>query len=1037
VSERDGDADPTVDAALDATLDDSLVRKIAAAPSVALPDELAAPPLVAGGALGKYRLERPLGRGGMGEVWAAHDPDLDRRVAIKVLRPGWSGSEDAKPRLLREGRAMARLRHPNVVVVHEATSAGGRDLIVMEWVDGVNLGEWLRAARTPAEIADALLAAGRGLAAAHAAGMVHRDFKPANVLVGADGRIAVTDFGLARATSAPAAAAGSASASVSAPASAPDPRDLATPLTETGALLGTPPYMAPEQLDGLPADPRADQYAFCVTAWEAFAGERPFPGSTMEELVALASLPSRAPRHADRVPAHLRPLLERGLSLDPAARFPSMTALLSAFDRAWTAPRRRRRALAIGALAAAAAGAVVAAVVVARRRDAPAPAECTAPAADADTARALERVRTRSAAGERAAARVDRWRREWTSARTSACAAGAALAARPCVAALRGELADTVAVLDGLTPGEIASVEVALLIRDPLLCVRNPTAVTVVPPAPPVAATVRQVRTALVAANIRRRVTGKSDDVTFDRLLAEARATGYAPLVAEALVRKASSIELRDEPAAHAIYREAVDLAETVGDDGARLDALTGQLRTIGFERVRRDEAAVLVERMRSIVRRLDDPARTASFEASLVGYSGSLRDWDAAIAHALAARDAFAAIDAPASRAAAMRSAAVWLDVRGGPGDRERAEALLREALAGIAPDDLANLRVARGDLAHVLWRSGKLAEAGALYELIDGPPEVPAEGIEVLVRVTDGGVPATGVPVAASAQLSGDAVHLVRRDAVDDEVLGTTGADGSVRLVVPAAAVIAAGRLPDRVAGAVAPATSGETVALELGPAVEVSGRVTIPTAVASALPALSDHRRPMVIMSTKVQGEAWGWAAPVTGDGTWKLHVPPGTYDVSAHVHSALDDVQMATARLTVGTAPVELALAIAAPAPIEVVTRPAHEGVVVAAPGAHRVTTWAAALALLARPGQIATALAGEPELTTSTGHMIGDGVAWLGAPDAGTVTVCFLPDVVGLANEPIHLLEPGPDAPPPRCTTTTVAADRLTTVLLKD
>src|SRR5215475_12744846 len=198
-----------------------------------------------GASLGRYRLERELGAGGMGVVHAAFDPDLERRIALKVLRVAAPGLE-AKDRLLREARAMARLAHPNVVTVHEVGTANGRDYVAMELIQGETLADWLRSGRRrPFEIIAAFLAAGRGLAAAHAACIVHRDFKPHNVLRSRAGRIVVTDFGLAREAESQAPAldttlVGTESRSPSALAG----------ITVTGSLLGTPAYMAPEQWQG-------------------------------------------------------------------------------------------------------------------------------------------------------------------------------------------------------------------------------------------------------------------------------------------------------------------------------------------------------------------------------------------------------------------------------------------------------------------------------------------------------------------------------------------------------------------------------------------------------------------------------------------------------------------------------------------------------------------------------------------------------------------------------------------------------------------
>ncbi len=286
-----------------------------------------------GDTLGRYRIERTLGEGGMGVVHAAFDPDLERRVALKVLRG--AESDEARQRLLREARAMARLTHANVVTVHEVGSASGRDYVALELVVGETLAEWLRAQpRTPDEIVAAFVAAGRGLAAAHHAGLVHRDFKPHNVLRRRDGRVCVTDFGLARGVDATGLETTtnlkSSSNSVSTPSSL-------SGLTATGSVLGTPAYMAPEQWTGGTIGPAADQFAFCVALWEALTGERPFRGATLDDLKRDVA---RGPAELDasRLPWRLRGALRRGLDADPSRRWPNMDALLAAIS-----PRRRSR----------------------------------------------------------------------------------------------------------------------------------------------------------------------------------------------------------------------------------------------------------------------------------------------------------------------------------------------------------------------------------------------------------------------------------------------------------------------------------------------------------------------------------------------------------------------------------------------------------------------------------------------------------------------------------------------------------------------
>jgi predicted Ser/Thr protein kinase len=307
------------------------------------PKAPAASPLEPGAQLGKYKLERTLGAGGMGVVWAATDPDLERPVAIKLLRAA-DGSDTQRTRLLREARAMARLKHPNVLTVYEVGTAAGVDYIAMELVDGSNLGEWLAKQPPQGEVIAALLAAGRGLAAAHEAGIVHRDFKPENVLRDKKGHVYVTDFGLAfghvedgpELVPIAVGAVGS---------GRPVDSVLDSPLTQTGVLIGTPAYMAPEQFAGRAAGPRSDQFAFCVTAWEALTGERPFHGKNLDELRKAAS--AGVGRSAQLSP-RVYPVLARGLSPDPEQRYADMPILLDELEQALGPQAPKRRGLMIG-----------------------------------------------------------------------------------------------------------------------------------------------------------------------------------------------------------------------------------------------------------------------------------------------------------------------------------------------------------------------------------------------------------------------------------------------------------------------------------------------------------------------------------------------------------------------------------------------------------------------------------------------------------------------------------------------------------------
>jgi serine/threonine protein kinase len=274
----------------------------------------------------RFVIENMIGRGGMGVVYVARDPALDRRIALKVLRPDASSAIEA--RLIREARAMARVTHPNVVTVHDVGTFGRQVFIAMELVEGETLRTWIRRApesRSWVESVDLLIEAGDGLAAAHAKGLVHRDFKPDNVLVGNDRRPRVTDFGLARAF------VPLEDGSVRRPSG---PRVEDTPidvtLTATNAIAGTPAYMSPEQFLGAPADARSDQFSFCVTLFEALFRSRPFPGRNLGELSSQTISGRYVIPGQLALPDALLAVLKRGLSVDPGMRFGSMEALLSA-----------------------------------------------------------------------------------------------------------------------------------------------------------------------------------------------------------------------------------------------------------------------------------------------------------------------------------------------------------------------------------------------------------------------------------------------------------------------------------------------------------------------------------------------------------------------------------------------------------------------------------------------------------------------------------------------------------------------------------
>ena len=270
----------------------------------------------------RYAVFEPLGVGGMGVVYRAYDPRLDRKIALKLLRPGLCDAKN-RERMQREAKMLAKLAHPNVVAVHDAHTWQDRVYIAMELVDGVTLRDWLgERERSWREIVDVLIQAGEGLASAHASGLVHRDFKPQNVLLGRDGRARVSDFGLAE------------DGALESDGAAPDAAVATTSLTATGAVLGTPAYMSPEQLAGGSVDATSDQFSFSIAAYEALVGERPFPAATLGELRARFAAGNPPELPSTRVPRRVTRVLLRGLAIAPAARFPSMRALVEALRRA-------------------------------------------------------------------------------------------------------------------------------------------------------------------------------------------------------------------------------------------------------------------------------------------------------------------------------------------------------------------------------------------------------------------------------------------------------------------------------------------------------------------------------------------------------------------------------------------------------------------------------------------------------------------------------------------------------------------------------
>lgn len=596
--------------------------------------------LEAGMTLGRYQLREPIGEGGMGKVWSAHDPALGRMVAIKLLRSASSPEGDL--RLRREAQVMAKLVHPNVIRVYDVGVASVGEFVAMELVVGGTLKDWLaREKRSVVDIIDVFAAAGRGLSAAHKAGLVHRDFKPSNVLVSDDGRVLVTDFGLARIAS---ESGGAGSEPGSVPHESPDA------ITREGALVGTPAYMAPEQLERGTVDARADQFSFCIAVWEALYGAPPFPRDSTQTFLAAVKAGRITEPTTAQVPAPVRAALERGLAAKPSARFPSMPELLDAIDV--VSRRRRRRNVTI---AGAGGGAVIAAAIAIGAMATEQGDVCAvrsdrfAGVWDANVRTRLERAvdSLKKPFAHRAftviAEHLDQTRAAWEAMRRDSCEA----------TRVRKEQSDTAldlrtACLDRKFE-EVKSFVATLATPDGALLEKALENVTTVGDVSLCADVVGLGRRAPLPADPKRRLAIVELDTEIakqravsesgrvlppkisDDLVSRAKQLGYAPTTAAALYVAASDrFVASDFERARSLYEEAMLQAESAGDDLLRhqievqLASVTGAWLE-DFAEGRRH-----VERALAVLDRLgDQPLRRAQVigqESSIVWRHGDFQ---------------------------------------------------------------------------------------------------------------------------------------------------------------------------------------------------------------------------------------------------------------------------------------------------------------------------------------------------------------------------------------------------------------------------
>jgi serine/threonine-protein kinase len=661
-----------------------------------------------------------LGQGGMGIVYAAYDPELDRKVAVKLLREhphdddGAAYEHAKQARLAREAKAMARLSHPNVVAVYDVGTHEGRTFVAMELVPGQTLRAWLKSSRSWHEKVEMFVAAGRGLAAAHAAGIVHRDFKPDNVLVGEDGRPRVADFGLAFPTggrteklSADAAIAGydvaSASSSTSSIVTTWDRR----------ALVGTPRYMSPEQILGEGADAGADQFAFAVSLWEALYGASPFAGQ--DALTVLANIRGGnldAPKARD-VPGWLRAVLARGLAAKAADRYTSMDALIDALERD---PARARRRW----LAAAGAVATCALVWVAAARTAPRPPDPCAHPEDELRGAWDDTVKGRVAAAFGATGRpyaadttarvdalLDRYAASWAAMRGAVCVASRDATQSRDIVTLRdacldrrhGQLAALTAllaekpdpdVLDkavpaaaGLLPVDYCADTEALLAR-----VRPPE-----DPAVRAAVAALQPRVDRLEALY----TGgkyKEGIAASEPLLSEAAALPYPPLRAQVAWWEGQFRERSgDYEGAKAMLRDAASLAADGHDDVLAAQAWGRVYYVLGERQRRFDEASAIDEVAPTLLARArDDRARVAwlTSEGVVLWRMTKLQEANAKEEEALAYAEKIVGPDHPSLATVLNNLGNVRRDMNDLPGAlavHERALAIREKALGPEHP--------------------------------------------------------------------------------------------------------------------------------------------------------------------------------------------------------------------------------------------------------------------------------------------------------------------------------------------------------------
>ncbi len=697
------------------------------------------PMLVRGQQLGRYLLLESIGAGGMGVVYAAYDPVLERKVAVKVVRGGGGPEalEEVRVRLQREGKSIAQLAHPNIVAVFDMGTSDGQVYVAMELVEGGSLKQWLREAKRPwREVLQKFLAAGHGLAAAHRAGLAHRDFKPENVLIGKDGRVRVTDFGLASSASASTALLLPLLPLPSSPPGEPGERgNLDARLTRSGALLGTPAYMAPEQYAGRGADTLSDQFSFCVALWEAVFGERPYTPDVDPTKWKFVEPPPNT-----NVPPWLKRALLRGLSLTPSERSPTMEVLLLALEADPARTRAARRWLAAGlALAVAAAGGTWWAATRSSRLCTGAAAEVARawnPAVVQSLATAFTATGAEDAAGkwERTRLELDAWWRTWAATYTEACQATRVrgeqsdqlLGLR--MACLSRQCAQTVALLEVFQradPEVVAKAAEAGNALSPLSAC-NDTEALLAQVSPPqgaaLSAEVEAVR-GLLAESQARSDTGQYQEALTRSLQAVARAKtlDYRPVLAEALLLTGVLQEHQgDLKASEQSLLDAISTAEASKHDTVTARAATHLMLVLGARQARYAEAHAWGKLAAGALSR---SGGSAMDQAALLRVEGLVHYAEGKLVEAIEAHQQAVALfeqQAPGTLTLAEALNDLGAALRGGRKAKESQEAFRRalDILLVKAGPDSDLVAATRNGMANSYMLEGRFTEAFTLYQ-------------------------------------------------------------------------------------------------------------------------------------------------------------------------------------------------------------------------------------------------------------------------------------------------------------------------------